>query len=215
MQDHAHSPATTHASAVDAHAHATATDPDFDWWLAATVIFLVVLAGVFVLPATHAAGPVTPERPLAPEPGEAVDLAERLSEVQAARNVPIVPTQQDLDRQRVAALYAALAGAGLADDSVPPEVNEEIAYLIRSVADSGLTFTRDGTQRSALELATFMLDRWEKASEPIYSGEAFIRRLFGHKIVDQKLNRVTLATGGDKPLALWLQDLLNAHRSAR
>jgi len=213
MQAHDHGSATTHASAVDAHAGAG--DPDFDWWLAATVIFLVVLAGVFVLPATHAAGPVTPERPLAPEPGEAGNFTERLSEVQAARNAPIAPTQQELDRQRTASLYGALAGGGIADDSVPPEVNEEIAYLIRSVADSGLTFTRDGTQRSALDMATYMLDRWQKATEPIYSGESFIRRLFGHKIVDQKLNRVMLAGGGDKPLSIWLQDLLNAHRSAR
>ena len=116
---------------------------------------------------------------------------------------------------RAAMLFTALAGGGIADDSVPPEVNEEIAYLIRSTADSGLTFTRDGTPRTALDMASYMLDRWEKASEPIYSGEAFIRRLFGHKIVDQKLNRVTLATGGDKPLAFWLQDLLNARRAAK
>src|SRR5262249_49657772 len=115
MHAHDHSPATTHASAVDAHGHSSA-DPDFGWWLTATVIFLAVLAGVFVLPATHAAGPVTPERPLAPEPGEGGNFAERLSEVQAQRNVPIAPTQEELDRQRAAALYTALAGGGTADD---------------------------------------------------------------------------------------------------
>ncbi|HEX5010333.1 MAG TPA: DUF5329 family protein [Planctomycetota bacterium] len=214
MDGHGHSPATTHASARDAHGHSGA-DPDFGSWLAATVVFLVVLAGVFVLPATHAAGPVTPERPLAPEPGEAGHFAEHLSAVQAKRNEPIAATQDELDRQRAAALYSALAGSEIADDSVPPQVNEEIAFLIKSTADSGLTFTRDGTQHDAIDMATFMLDRWEKAAEPIYSGETFIRRLFGHTVPDQKLNRVFLAGGGDKPVAFWLQDLLNAHRAGK
>jgi hypothetical protein len=211
MHAHDHGSSTIQASARDA----SAGDRDFGSWLAATVVFLAVLTGVFVLPATHAAGPVTPERPLAPEPGEAGGFAEHLSAVQARRNEPIAPTQDELDRQRAMALYSALAGSEIADDSVPPEVNEEIAYLIRSTADSGLTFTRDGTQHNAIDMATFMLDRWDKASEPIYSGESFIRRVFGHTVPDQKLNRVFLASGGDKPIAFWLQDLLNAHRAGK
>jgi len=215
MQAHGHDDSGHGAQgghAAGGHEHAPVADPDFDWWLGGTVLLIAVLTAMFVLPATHAAGPVTPVRPLAPEAGDEGHFSERLEHVQALRGEKPAPSPGDADRQKLAELYSALAGGGVADDSVPPEVNAEIAFLIRTVADSGLDFTRDGVERSSIELATYMLDRWENATEPMYSGEAFIRRIFGHKVVDQKLNRVKLANGTDKPTATWLQEALDKRR---
>jgi Family of unknown function (DUF5329) len=208
MQAHDHAP-----SAHGGHAaHAPARDPDFDWWLGATVLFLAVLTAVFVLPATHAAGPATPERPLAPEPGHVGNFGHRVAEVEASRGGEHVSTRQSADQQRLAELYGALAGGGEADDSVPPEVNAEIAWLIKHVAESGHTFTRDGEEHDALDTASSMLERWEKANEPIYSAESFIRKVAGFKLVDQKLNRVRFHGGAERPLNLWLQEEITAYR---
>jgi hypothetical protein len=212
MQAHDHAP-----SAHDAHAaHApAAADPDWDWWLGGTVLFLVVLGAVFLLPATHAAGPATPERPLAPEPGDA-GFAAHVSAVEAQRSGPIPSTPQDADRDRLAALYGALAGGGSeSDDSVDPSVNADIAWLIRTVADSGFSYTRDGEPHGAIDTAEFMLERWEKSAEPVYSGESFIRKVAGHTLADQKLNRVKFANGSDRPLSLWLQEQLTSHQAGK
>ena len=212
MQAHDHAP-----SAHGGHAaHApVAADPDFDFWLGGTVLFLVVLGLIFVLPATHAAGPATPVRPLAPAEGEAGhegSFEHRVAEVASARENVHSSTEPSADEKRAAELYSALAG-GVADDSLPPEVNAEISWLIKHVADSGHTFLRDGVEQDAITAANGMLKSWEKAAEPVYSAEAFIRRVAGFKLVDQKLNRVRFHGGAERPLNLWMQEELTTHRA--
>ncbi len=177
-------------------------DPEWGWWLGATVLFLAVLTVMFVRPATHAAGPVMPVRPLAPHVAGGGDGHG------AATHADAAPRRSD--EERAAELMAGLAGYGVANDKVPPHVAEEIRYLIRTVAESGHTFVRDETVNSAVDEAEHLLRRWETATTEIYSAESFIRRFAGYKLVDLKLNRVRFADGTSRPIADWLRDQLRA-----
>jgi len=208
MQSHDPAHATHGGQAAPA---AGARDPDFGAWLGATLLVLAVLAAVFVLPATHAAGPTTPVRPLAPEPGEH-ELAEGLAGMTHGAGAHGAPVEDD-DRDRLSQIFGALSGMGVSDSSVPASTIDDIKWLIQTVAESGLRFTRDGNEVGAIEMALSMVRTWEKAEEPIYSPEAFIRRVAGHTVVDQKLNRVILKTGGDMPLNTWLTERLAEHRA--
>jgi|GEM_PF-3846360 len=173
---------------MDAHDHAphaaapAVRDPEWNWWLGATLLFLALLLLVFALPSLR-----SERRDFAP-----VTAADR------ARS----------EQERAADLLASMAGLGTADDSVPPEVGEDIRYLIRRVAESGNTFVFNDKESSAAETAALMLERWKNAETEIYSAETLIRRVAGYKLVDRLTIRVKFPDGTDKCLADWLRDQL-------
>jgi hypothetical protein len=195
---HGHAPA-----AHDAHGHAApghaasaqgARDPSFGAWLGATLLLLAGLLFTFAWPARHSAGDPPGHDAPAHEPAAAPD----------ART----------EQQRIAEVFGIMAGHGFADDSVPPEVTLEVEHMIRHVAESDATFTIALHEKTAGETALWLTDRWQRMRGEVYSGEAFLIRALGRKLIDDKVHRIRFADGTDRPLRAWMQEKLDAFRKA-
>jgi len=213
MQAHGHD---AHGGGHGGHAaHGAAADPDFAPWLGATLLFLAALAATFLLPARHVAGPALAPRPAAGAHGGAHGAAHGDAPAHAGpQAAPGDEARVRDERARIAEVFGAMAGYGLADDSVPPEVKLEIEHMIGLVASSDAAFTLELEPRTPGEAAQYLLERWRRLEGEIYSGEAFLARALGRKLIDDKVNRVRFPDGTDRPLRAWLQERLDAFRAA-
>jgi hypothetical protein len=190
---HGHAP-----QAHDAHGHAAPAcgpcDPSFGYWLGATLLLLAGLLFTFAWPARHSAGAA---------PAHAAPHA-------AAAAAPDERTEQ----QRIAEVIGLMSGHGFADDSVPPEVSLDVEHMIRQVAESDASFTIALQDKTAGETALWLTGHWQRLHGQVYSGEAFLIRALGRKLIDDKVHRIRFKDGTDRPLRAWLQERLAAFREA-
>jgi hypothetical protein len=195
---HGHAPA-----AHDAHGHAAPAcgpcDPTFGAWLGATLLLLAGLLFTFAWPARHSAG----DPPGHDAPGH-----------DAQAHEPATPPDTRTEQQRIAEVFGLMAGHGFADDTVPPEVTLEVEHMIRHVAESGAAFTIALQPKTAGEVALWLTERWQRMRGEVYSGEAFLNRALGRKLIDDKVHRILLPDGTDRPLRAWMQEKLDAFRKA-
>jgi hypothetical protein len=85
-----------------------------------------------------------------------------------------------------------------------------VAYLLDHVAQSHLTFIRNGTEYSSQEAAEHMRHKYEYFKSRIKSLEDFIRHCASKSLVSGEPYLV-LTTQGNIPVEKWLGEALIAH----
>ena len=114
----------------------------------------------------------------------------------------------------IAACLVILATAlpGIASASPTPETAEAIEYLIAGVADSGLTFIRNGKRYTGPDAAEHMRKKYEYFDEDIASAEDFIRLAASRSLISGKPYYVVLGDGTRTKTADWLGARLDEYR---
>ncbi len=102
--------------------------------------------------------------------------------------------------------------SGIASASPTPETAEAIEYLIAGVADSGLTFIRNGKSYSGSDAAEHMRKKYEYFDDDIVSAEDFIRLAASRSLISGKPYYVVLGDGTRTKTADWLGARLAEYR---
>jgi hypothetical protein len=173
------------------------------------LLFCGALALVFVFAARHSAGENKAPAPVARAGTHGAAPAHGGPRKPGK---PAAHAAAASEEQRMAEVMAALAGHGAADDSIPEQTTADIKFLIKAVAESGLSFKLDSEPRSATDVSEWLLKRWQNAQDPIYSPEALMARTTGFSLVDQLTNRVVFKDGTEQALTTWLQIRLAEHK---
>lgn len=204
MQAHGHD---HDAHAAPAHG-AAAADPDWGFWLGGMLLFCGALGLLFVFKAEHSAGENKAPVAVAQAGGARHGSGAAQDGRATAGKRPVRPN----DEQRMAEVLSALSGHGITDDSVPPEATEDIKFIIKAVAESGLSFKLKTEPKTAADVSEWLLQRWRNAEDPIYSAESLMARTTGFSLVDQLTNRVVFKDGTEQALSTWLQIKLAEHK---
>jgi hypothetical protein len=101
-------------------------------------------------------------------------------------------------------------GRGWAEEPVDKTVD----YLIESVANSGLTFIRNGSEHTAAEAAALMRRKLAHVKDEVKTPEDFIRLAASQSHLTGKPYLVKWSDGKTLPSAEWLTGLLRKHRAA-
>lgn len=93
-----------------------------------------------------------------------------------------------------------------------PTVDETVAYLIQHVADSKLTFIRNGSEHTSAEAADLMRKKFAYAKSAIKTPEDFIALAGTKSHLSGKPYLVKMADEKTVPSAEWLAEALKAYR---
>jgi hypothetical protein len=105
-------------------------------------------------------------------------------------------------------LLVLLASApGLAENG-----EREIRYLLDSIAASGCSFTRNGSEHSAAEAAAHLAMKYDRAGSRIATAEQFVERLASESSFTGEPYLITCA-GTSTPSRDWLMERLDRHRA--
>ena len=111
----------------------------------------------------------------------------------------------------MAVLLCALPPAVSASE---PPVGDTVAWLIKQVANSGLTFVRNGREHSPSEAARLMQYKLNASKNEIHTPEDFIRIAGTKSSTTGKTYFVKMADGKLVPSAEWLGEALRKYRAA-
>ena len=105
--------------------------------------------------------------------------------------------------------------AASADGPGQPSENIEsaIQYLLKHVADSGLTFIRNSERHAAFDAAEHMNSKYKYFREKIKTPEDFIRRCASKSLMSGKPYLVVLENGEEVRTDAWLRRALMVYRS--
>lgn len=101
---------------------------------------------------------------------------------------------------------------GFARAMPDPAMAETIEFLIASVAQSDLTFVRNGKRYTGPEAAEHMRKKYDYFDDDIASAEDFIRLAATRSLLSGKPYFVILADGTRAQTADWLGARLNEYR---
>ncbi len=113
-------------------------------------------------------------------------------------------------RPLFAALLIALASATLADQ----EADAEIQYLLHYVADSGCTFTRNGSDHDSADAADHLRLKYSRGKRYASTAEQFIDRLASESSWTGKAYTVN-CQGRTTPTGEWLHRALDEYRGGQ
>jgi len=111
-------------------------------------------------------------------------------------------------------LLSCFTAHGGESGSQREKTEEVFAYLIDRVAQSHLTFTRNGTEYSSQEAADHIRNKYEYFRSRIGSPEDFIHLCASKSFVSGKPYLVTTAQG-KIPVEKWLGGILMEHGRSR
>ena len=109
-------------------------------------------------------------------------------------------------------LLTSLAASG--DGPGQPSENTEstIQFLLKHVADSGLTFIRNSERHDAFDAAEHMNSKYEYFRDKIKTPEEFIQRCASKSLMSGKSYLVVLENGEEVRTDEWLLRALKAYR---
>ena len=104
--------------------------------------------------------------------------------------------------------------AASADGPVQPSENIEsaIQFLLKHVADSGLTFIRNSEKHDAIDAAEHMNSKYEYFRDKIKTPEDFIQRCASKSLLSGKPYLVVLDNGEEVRTDEWLLRALASYR---
>ncbi|UTF59343.1 DUF5329 domain-containing protein [Gilvimarinus sp. DA14] len=103
-------------------------------------------------------------------------------------------------------LFISIAACAASDE-------EEIQYLIDFVAESGVTFIRNGSEHSAREAAEHLQMKYNRASRYAKDAEGFIDNLASKSSITRRPYQVVLADGTMLNASDWLYSALRQYRA--
>ncbi|MCP8899814.1 DUF5329 family protein [Gilvimarinus xylanilyticus] len=89
---------------------------------------------------------------------------------------------------------------------------KEIQYLIDYVADSGITFVRNGSEHSAIAAADHLQMKYERAGRYAKTAEDFIDNLASKSSITRRPYKVILSDGTRLNAEDWLYRALERYR---
>ena len=89
---------------------------------------------------------------------------------------------------------------------------ETIEYLLAYVAQSKLTFIRNGQERDSGAAAAHMRRKYEYFRASIATPEDFIEQAASKSLLSGRPYLVRLPGGRETPVGAWLRDVLEKHR---
>lgn len=89
---------------------------------------------------------------------------------------------------------------------------ETIGYLIAFVAQSKLTFIRNGQEHDSVTAAAHMRRKYEYFKARIATPEDFIEQVASKSLLSGRAYMVRLSGGREMPVGAWLRDVLEKHR---
>lgn len=101
-----------------------------------------------------------------------------------------------------------------AAQAAPPSTEETVAYLIRHVGESKLTFIRNGSEHSAAEAAQLMQRKYDYVKKEVHTPEDFIRLAGTESHLSGKPYLVKLPDATTITSAAWLTAALREYRAA-
>ncbi len=106
----------------------------------------------------------------------------------------------------IISVFLSLAAHAASDE-------QEIQYLINFVAESGVTFIRNGTEHSAPEAADHLQMKYSGASRYAKTAEGFIDNLASKSSITRRPYQVVLADGTMLNASDWLYGALHDYRT--
>lgn len=92
------------------------------------------------------------------------------------------------------------------------ELKETCEHLIAAVANSGLTFIRNGNRAASEKAAAHIRRKYDHFQDQITTPEEFIELTATRSLMTGKAYEVILADGKRMPLKDWLLDILRQYR---
>lgn len=123
---------------------------------------------------------------------------------------PVAPTSAADPVQDTAPSAVVATPAPAAED-----VSARIEELLRTIAESELTFIRNGAKHGGAAAAAHIRSKYESARAEIASPEDFIEKAATRSIQTGKPYLVELADGTREPLSEWLRARLRELRAVR
>jgi hypothetical protein len=114
------------------------------------------------------------------------------------------------------AALALSGGLGFVRVAAPgDDLRRTVGYLIDIVADSEVTFIRNGKAHTAREAAKHMQDKYDRFKKEIKTPEDFIRLAASKSEISGRPYLVRTKDGREMKSADWLGVILNDYRRSR
>jgi dTDP-4-dehydrorhamnose reductase len=113
------------------------------------------------------------------------------------------------------AVAAAESAAGTPKTAAVEDVATVVDYLLQKIADSGLTFIRNGSEHTAAEAAAHIRDKYEHDQAEITTPEDFIAKAATSSVLTGQPYLVKTQDGQTRPAADWLRERLADYRAQR
>jgi hypothetical protein len=110
-------------------------------------------------------------------------------------------------------LLTSLAASGDGPGQPSENIESAIQYLLKHVADSGLTFIRNSERHDAAYAAGHMNSKYEYFRDKIKTPEDFIQRCASKSLMSGKPYLVVLENGEEVRTDAWLLSALTVYRS--
>ena len=110
-------------------------------------------------------------------------------------------------------LLTSLAALGDGPGQQSENIESAIQFLLKHVADSGLTFIRNSERHAAVDAAEHMNSKYEYFRDKIKTPEDFIQRCASKSLMSGKLYLVVLENGEEVRTDAWLLSALTIYRS--
>ncbi len=99
------------------------------------------------------------------------------------------------------------------ETAAAPETSAEtIEYLIAYVAQSKLTFIRNGQEHDSVTAVAHMRRKYEYLKASIATPEDFIEQVASKSLLSGRAYMVRLPGGREAPVEAWLRGVLKEHR---
>ena len=113
----------------------------------------------------------------------------------------------------VVAFHLLSGSVGMADESIPADLDRTIAYLLQYVAGSNMIFIRNGVMHSPVKAEAHMRRKYEYFKDRIRSPEDFIRLCASKSTQTGRPYQVKLADGRLLRTDQWMLSVLSQYRS--
>ena len=110
-------------------------------------------------------------------------------------------------------LLTSLAASGDGPGQQSEHLESTIQYLLKHVADSGLTFIRNSERHASFDAAEHMNSKYEYFRDKIKTPEDFIQRCASKSLMSGKPYLVVLENGEEVRTDAWLLSALTVYRS--
>ena len=110
-------------------------------------------------------------------------------------------------------LLTSLAVSGDGPGQPSENLESTIQFLLKHVADSGLTFIRNSERHDAAYAAEHMSSKYEYFRDKIKTPEDFIQRCASKSLMSGKPYRVVLKNGEEVRTDEWLLRALTVYRN--
>jgi hypothetical protein len=109
-------------------------------------------------------------------------------------------------------LLTSLAASGDGPGQQSENIESAIQFLLKHVADSGLTFIRNSERHASFDAAEHMNSKYEYFRDKIKTPEDFIQRCASKSLMSGKPYLVVLENGEEVRTDAWLLRALASYR---